>query len=100
MAIEREPVCTLWVCDTCAIVRENNEPWDREGPDPWNLLPDDDVTLGLRLTSHECGLPETDIASGECGCERLDFSGRDCDACGTTLAGGRWAYTLWLPVGQ
>ena len=98
--IKTEPVCTLWVCDDCALARENGEPAPDADREPWNRLPDDDVTIGRRDEHHDCGQTweERSINEDPCSCDRLDFSGIDCDACGTTLAGGRWAYTLWLPV--
>lgn len=79
---------TLLACFDCTNARENGA---EDYPQAWRLLPDDDVTSGLDYSRHDCESP----GLVDCDCEIIEFSVSDCDACGTTLAGARWYYTLW-----
>lgn|GEM_PF-6286839 len=86
---------TLWVCVDCYFAREGEPPQD-PCCEPWNLLPDLDVTPGRR--TDECGHDLQDPSDGDAhseDCEMHDFSRWPCDACGCHLAGTRYAYTWW-----
>jgi len=85
---------TIWVCVDCLFAREGDLDTTPDC-EPWNLLPDDDVSLGITWEEHACGKETTHDVESECDCDRDDFSSRSCDACGSTLAGERQAYTLW-----
>jgi hypothetical protein len=59
---------------------------------------DAEITHGMIGADHEPGCPARDDDRwDECfGCTRDDFSSRTCGRCGTTLAGGREAFTVWM----
>jgi hypothetical protein len=95
----RTPIAVLWVCDCCLFAAEadgcEHHQCDRE---PWNLIPDGDVTCGLLSEEHECGR-ETGDGPEECDCESREFSRSTCDGCGQPLAGSRSAFTQWQRSG-
>lgn len=88
------PLATIWVCIDCLCTREGEAPETTER-EPWGNLPTDEVTCGLLDEEHACQREPHPDGSRECDCEKVDFSTRDCDACGSHYAGERHAYTLW-----
>lgn len=86
----------LWVCDDCRDAAEGTaEGWPTvPDPVPWSLIPWGDVYVpGLPWSEHSCGRA-TGLDGSECDCETTTYSTTPCDACGSTLAGSRHAYTL------
>jgi hypothetical protein len=73
--------------------------------EPWNRLPTVEAFIGLVDVEHSDDCPVFPLlengqrdefnGSKECDCERMEFSWRSCDACGSTLGGAREAYTVW-----
>jgi|SRR5665647_2484950 len=97
MSTNRQPQGVIWVCVTCMLVRENDEPTEPCGCEPacepWAREPDTDVTYGLN-----CGIPDhwsdkPDEHTEQC--ERIEFTRSSCDGCGCPLGGTRHAYTWW-----
>ena len=88
------PSCTIWACVDCLFAREGELETvpDRE---PWALLAGQDVSIGILWAEHECGREKTHSMDTECECDRVNFTWRPCEACGSTLGGERQAYTLW-----
>ncbi len=93
----------VWVCDHCTswVVNADVSGFDDEVPpiDPrgWFAVEDAEITHGMIGADHEPGCPARDDDRGECfGCTHDDFSSRTCGRCGTTLAGGREAFTVWM----
>lgn len=85
---------TLWVCIDCTQLAVNGElPTDpQEGePLPWALEPTLDVTPGIMTHDDYC----TDAHGEECDCDRMSFSWRACEACGSNLGGERQAFVWW-----
>jgi hypothetical protein len=101
---------TLWVCQDCYLTHHGysadelgNTP-DRE---PLGLLGDygmGNLTAGLMAEEHDdsCPVwlgdpnrPDVPVREAECDCEHDYFSSRQCDGCGSYLAGTRDALTLF-----
>ena len=85
---------TLWVCVDCYLTREGDGPTEETEREPWGLL-DDTYQVGCGLTeddhSEDCTADEW--LAWACDCEHVDFSWSDCDACGSSLGGDRYAYS-------
>ena len=94
-------ITLVWVCDHCASWVVNGDvsgygdivpPVD---PREWFAVDDAEITCGMIGADHEPGCPARD--GDECfGCTHDDFSSRTCGRCGTTDAGGREAFTVWM----
>lgn len=89
---------TIWVCSDCNNVHHYG---DNDGVpasiDPWSKdLADGEytVTAGMLTAEHSCDW-EDGHQDKECECEIKHFSSADCDSCNQTLAGARYAFTLW-----
>ena len=84
-----------WVCDCCMLIHANGECGDHEHEhEPLSLIPDGhSVTMGLLYEDHDDSC--TDRESGECGCDRKEFTWSRCDGCGSPDGGSRHALTLW-----
>lgn len=95
----------IWVCQCCMLDHANGEccPDESHGGDgiaPWAAT--DSVrfaaTMGMLTEEHDedCEVRIAgDHNAAECGCERREFSGSQCEGCGSCLAGERFAFTLW-----
>lgn len=86
-----KPIALLWVCLECTFTRESGESLYNditgEYAEPWSLIQDGySVTKGIIVEN------ETHDGTDH---EHSDFSTSPCDGCGSTLAGERYAYTLW-----
>lgn len=88
-------ITSLWVCldclmaheDPCGLADSGHLP-DRE---PLGLIdPGHSVTSGLLASDHA-----EDCLGEECDCEEVTFTYMPCEGCGSTLAGSRYALTLW-----
>ena len=94
----------IWLCDQCTswVVNNDVSGYDDVIPpiDPreWFAVDDAEITCGMIGADHEPGCPaRDDDKRDECyGCTHDDFSTRTCGRCGTTLAGGREAFTVWM----
>lgn len=92
-------ICTIWVCQCCALSHANGEccsddEHGGDGIEPWAIMEDDEsVTMGLSLSydEHECDDP----AEGDCDCETITYSTSPCEGCGSRLYGERHAFALW-----
>lgn len=76
--MNEEIVCELSVCGDCLHTHASGDrPIDRpiDAPEPFSLIP-----FGYSVTM---------------GGDELGFTWTSCDACGDTLAGDRYAMTLW-----
>lgn len=95
---DKQPTRTLWVCIDCMLMHANGETSGEVDREPWSLWSaDDEITMGMRWEDHECEDPEETFRNGgECYCETQDFSWSDCDGCGSTLGGERFAFTGWV----
>ena len=94
----------IWLCDDCAVWEVNNDASGMDGvipqidPREWFAVDDAEITCGMIGADHEPGCPARDDDRwDECfGCTHDDFSTRTCGRCGTTDAGGREAFTVWM----
>lgn len=95
-----------WVCQCCMLSHANGECCadDEHGGDgiaPWSDVDDRySVTMGLLPVEHHysCAVYEAGKFPSDydgCDCERDSFSSWPCEGCGSSLAGERWAFTLW-----
>lgn len=83
----------VWVCVDCMLARECGEPTETADREPWGEIPTVDVGMGL-----DCGIPhhwEEHSDDHSENFERQEFSWSQCDACGSTLGGTRYAYTVF-----
>ena len=80
----------IWVCIDCRDVAEGIG----EAPEAWTRLDPRFYDLGAStaLCGHDLDVLDDDVAHEE-GCETLQFSRWPCEACGSDLAGYRFAYT-------
>lgn len=92
----------LWVCQDCYVTDANGTPSDDPDytPDrePLSLIPEGvSVTSGMLFEHHaeDCPNRIEDEYVADCDCETISFSSRVCDGCGSTLAGSRYALTMW-----
>jgi len=93
------PQGALWVCQGCMLMHANGEDEGRPAdmPEPWALWADEpagSVTMGAAVhgasgTDDECADDD------DCECEHVTFATSRCGACGTHLAGDRYAFTYW-----
>lgn len=97
----REPTL-YWVCVDCHLdhhgLRESEEEPDRP---TLSLIPEDaEVTAGMLWEEHEeeCANRKAEEWVEECDCERITFTWRSCDGCGSTLGGEREALTVWTLI--
>lgn len=91
---------TYWVCVDCHMTHHTGEAPDMpEGCEPWSKLEEGQTaTSGLLQAEHACGWEDMDRDSEptcDYECEHVSFSWSDCDGCGSTLGGERFAYTVW-----
>jgi hypothetical protein len=101
----------IWVCETCMFAHAHGidlryeslhgMDYDPETnpspePEPWALMLNQDVSMGLTLDEHECGrLPHGEGEAFDCDCETTEFSRSACDGCGRATHGTRHAFTWW-----
>lgn len=93
-----------WCCTDCVMLLANGEtpPEMNEGETATYLAlveeytSDTEVTLGRKLGEDGCECEDWDTDSHREGCERMEFSSRRCDVCGSRLAGAREAVTFWF----
>ena len=88
----------IWVCVDCMLWRETDEIPARAAGEPavWSEI--DSAAVGMGRVEHDnwCARSVLDDASeAECDCAEIEFSSRTCDACGSGLAGNRYAYAVF-----
>lgn len=92
----------IWVCQCCMLSHANGECCDStehggDSREPWAIIDGlrFEVYMGMGMAfpehSEYCEREE----SGECDCERDTFATRQCEGCGSRLAGERHAFTLY-----
>ena len=83
--------CTYWVCIDCHMTHHTGESPDMpEGCEPWSKLEEGQtVTSGLLCETPNFGYESDEFLAHD------SFSWSDCDGCGSTLGGERFAYTVW-----
>ena len=88
---------TYWVCVDCHMMHHTGESPDMpEDCEPWSKLEEGQTaTSGLLREEHNCGWEFDELNQCENECETDTFSWSDCDGCGSTLGGDRFAYTVW-----
>lgn len=95
----------LWVCVDCIVLEANGEmPTDPTPgePEPLSDIPADcDLTVGMMASEHDEDCPvreqleSNSAVDTECECEHRSFSWSQCDGCGSSLGGERFALTMW-----
>lgn len=96
----------LWVCICCMLAHCNGDASGCEhycAPEHHTELLDEipedaDVTAGLLAEEHDDQCANHNVAEvmdHECECDRIEFSKRPCEGCGSPLAGERHALTMW-----
>lgn len=104
-----EPSVTLWACLCCTLVMANGECCDSDqhggdGKEPLSSIPEGcHTSLGMDWRYHDSGCLRHDLFGEappdyECDCDRMSFSWRACDACGSNLGGERHAFVIWYPT--
>lgn len=90
---------TLWVCVGCLTYAELDDLLPETDRTPWGLYRGGRAFLGLHSSEHADDCPNRDYGTGadwaECECDRITYSRRSCDGCGSSLHGARYAYTSW-----
>lgn len=103
------PSVTQWACQCCTLVMANRECCDSDshggdGKEPLSDIPyGAHTTLGMHAEDHDrtCANWQDDYEYRpmvECDCDRMSFSWRSCDACGSNLGGSRHAFVVWTPA--
>lgn len=90
---------SVWVCTDCNFAAhglwERDEPAPEIDPRTWFAESGVEIFPGLPVSEHECGWNGEGEMSCEGECERDEFSSRECGRCGTHLAGGREAWSVF-----
>ena len=90
---------TLWACTDCLYELEFDEDFEdmrtddqRKQASATRASFSNGISPGLMRCDHDCNY-EMEWQSGECTCERIEFTWSPCDVCGSPLGGERHAYT-------
>jgi len=93
--LTRKSSDTLWCCTDCYVTLDGSPSEEPTDPEPMSLLSDTDVvTAGMVDDEHSEDCPRD--VTGECECERREFSKASCRLCGIREHGARYAVTVWF----